>query len=328
MKVSVVIPVYNVLPYLERCVKSVINQTYKDLEIILIDDGSTDGSEILCDKLLEQDARIRVFHQAHMGLSAARNSGIYNALGDYVIFLDSDDKWLVPDGLEQMLPKGGKLTDLVVFKSVDFWKNGRHIYKKDYDTDTICRLPDASAVFSYLVKKQQFEVSACFLLTRRKLLIDNEIYFPIGLISEDVYWSLHLWQHVHSVSFLNLDFYGYFHRTDSLSRNISIETYYSYDKIFLYWKEQCNHGCVNALPIRYYLANLWITRGYKYYQLEAAYKSDALAFLHRHADLLDYAASPKAKRVALFVKSIGVKNTTFILGIYWRLRTWYEGYTV
>ena len=89
--VSVIIPVYNVRPYLNECVDSVINQTYKKLEIIIIDDGSTDGSENLCDLYSKKDNRIRVIHQENRGLSAARNAGLDIMTGDAVAFLDSDD---------------------------------------------------------------------------------------------------------------------------------------------------------------------------------------------------------------------------------------------
>lgn len=328
MTVSVVIPVYNVFPYLERCIQSVLNQTYKDLEIILIDDGSTDESGALCDKYANQDTRIHAFHQKNMGLSAARNAGIRNSSGDYIVFMDSDDEWLIPNGIEQMLQKKEKLTDLIFFKQVDFWKDGRRVTTKDYDVNYLSNLPDAQAVFSHLVVTQCLEVSACFLLVRRQLLVDNNIYFPIGYISEDIYWSFHLWQYAHDVTFHNLDFYGYYHRKDSLSRTVTIRVYNSYDKIFSFWKEQCNSGCVNAMPIRFYLANLWITRGYKYHMLKAVDKPEALTFLHRHVDLLNYAATPKTKKVAMLVKSVGIKNTVVVLGIYWRLRTWYEGHLV
>ena len=84
--VSVIIPVFNVYSYLEECIISVINQTYKKLEIILIDDGSTDGSEKLCDVYSEKDDRIQVIHQENQGLSAARNAGLDAAKGDYISF--------------------------------------------------------------------------------------------------------------------------------------------------------------------------------------------------------------------------------------------------
>ena len=90
-KISVIVPVYNVEQYLERCVESIINQTYKNLEIILVDDGSTDNSGKLCDELAKKDNRIKVIHKENGGLSDARNRGIEEAAANIVGFIDSDD---------------------------------------------------------------------------------------------------------------------------------------------------------------------------------------------------------------------------------------------
>lgn len=89
--ISIIIPVYNVEAYLERCVESVVHQTYANIEILLVDDGSTDGSGSLCDEWERKDCRVRVFHKANGGVSSARNLGLKYALGDYVLMLDSDD---------------------------------------------------------------------------------------------------------------------------------------------------------------------------------------------------------------------------------------------
>ena len=89
--ITIIIPVYNTEKYLKKCVMSIVNQTYKNLEIILIDDGSTDSSPMICDTLAEKDNRITVIHQANGGLSSARNTGLDNMHGDYVMFVDSDD---------------------------------------------------------------------------------------------------------------------------------------------------------------------------------------------------------------------------------------------
>lgn len=323
--VSVVVPVYNVAPYLERCVRSVLRQTYKELEVILVDDGSTDGSGELCDQLASTDTRIHVVHQKNQGLSGARNTGIRQATGEYMAFIDSDDEWLFDDGLEKLLKTTSDNKDLIIFKGVNIWKDGRRTPFGDYDVAHISQLPDAQAVFSHLVETQLFQMSACFLLVRRKLLTDNELFFPQGLISEDVQWSLILWQHVHSVYVTNLEFYGYCHRENSITTSTSIRVDESYDKIFTYWKEQCDKGCINATAIRIYLCDLWVSRGYCYYKLNAEEKTVAYGILHRHSDLLRYAVTPKSRRVAKMSKVLGVRPTLVALGWYWQLRNLIKG---
>ncbi len=109
MKISVIVPVYNKEKYLERCVKSLLSQTYENIEIVLVNDGSTDNSGILCDKLKSEDTRIRVIHKENGGLSSARNAGIKVATGDYVGFVDSDDS--VDENMYESLLNSAKKYD-------------------------------------------------------------------------------------------------------------------------------------------------------------------------------------------------------------------------
>lgn len=100
--ISVIVPVYNTAAYLEFCLKSLLEQTYTNLEVILVDDGSTDGSGKICDEAAVNDRRVRVIHQKNSGVSAARNTGLHYSTGDYITFADPDD-WLVPDAYSQMV---------------------------------------------------------------------------------------------------------------------------------------------------------------------------------------------------------------------------------
>lgn len=100
--ISVIVPVYNAEKYLHQCVNSVLDQTFTDFELLLIDDGSTDSSGVICDKYATEDNRIRVFHKENGGVSSARNLGLDNAKGEYLIFLDADDYWCDLTALEQM----------------------------------------------------------------------------------------------------------------------------------------------------------------------------------------------------------------------------------
>lgn len=101
-KISVIVPVYNVEPYLRKCLDSIVGQTYRNLEIILVDDGSTDGSGAICEEYAEKDARVRTFHQKNFGVSSARNRGLAAATGEFIGWVDSDD-WIEPDMYEYLL---------------------------------------------------------------------------------------------------------------------------------------------------------------------------------------------------------------------------------
>ncbi len=321
MEISVVIPVYNVKIYLERCVNSVLRQTYKDLEIILVDDGSTDGSGGLCDKITTKDKRIRVIHQKNQGVSAARNTGIREATGKYIIFMDSDDLWLIDDGLETVMSYCDETTDLICFKVVDIWKDGHKSLSPDYDLEIISRQQNTQALFSYLIKSQALRLTAWIVVVRRQILIDYQIYFPSHIIGEDFFWQMLLWQHVHSVRMANINLYGYWHRQDSITATpAAIWSYQEYDKIFTYWKEQHQQGCINGDIILAFLANIWINRGYMFYKLKDTDKPIALEILRKHANLLNYAASPKAKRIAKLSNLLGLNGTIRILSLYWQLR--------
>lgn len=128
-KFTVIIPVYNVAAYLAKCIDSVLKQEFKQYEVILIDDGSTDESGTICDKFAEQDKRIVVIHQKNKGLSAARNIGIENAKGEYILFLDSDDYWHDSSALNIIYSRlNVSNADILSFNYMSFITN-----KKEYN---------------------------------------------------------------------------------------------------------------------------------------------------------------------------------------------------
>lgn len=124
-KVSVIVPIYNVEPYIEKCVRSIISQSYQNLEIILVDDGSKDNSSVICKSLSENDKRVLIIHQGNMGLSGARNTGIKAASGEYCMFVDGDD-WLDLDCIEKTVKEIEKGYEAILFP-----------YKKEYDSGSM-----------------------------------------------------------------------------------------------------------------------------------------------------------------------------------------------
>ena len=178
--VSVVIPVYNVIQYLTLCLDSVLSQTYRNLDILLIDDGSTDGSSKICDEYAKRDGRIRVFHTTNHGLSAARNLGIENATGEFLMFIDSDD-WVEKNAVEILLELSMKTTsDIAVACFYREFTNTSSQKKQCYETQVVQGMDIlslfASGMLSNVVWNKLYR-KACFRETR----------FPDGHVFEDVF---------------------------------------------------------------------------------------------------------------------------------------------
>lgn len=319
-RLSVVIPVFNVDRYLRKCVDSVLAQQIptSDYEIILVDDGSTDECPAMCDALSASHSNIRTIHQQNGGLSAARNAGLRAAEGEYVAFLDSDDQWLQPNGIKCMLAAlASQPIDIVLFKRVDIYPN-RENHERDYDTAFIST-HSAEDVFRHLVVTQRFNMSACFQLIRRTLLIENDLFFPVGMLSEDVDWSMRLWQHVDSVQAINIDMYGYFHREGSITTTYSIRNLRCYDEMFQIWASryaESNGTMRNAQSIMAYLAGMYVSCLYASGMIAPEHRQEMKSILHKHIGLLTFAANRKALRAQRIQSAFGTKILIKIFGWY------------
>lgn len=217
VKVSVVIPVYNVEKYLNECVDSVLNQTYSSYEIILVDDGSTDSSGSICDSYVIKDSRIRVFHKANGGLSSARNAGLEIAVGKYVYFLDSDD-YISDQTLEKLVEVAEKdNSDIVFFDAVSFADaednfkvSQNYIRKQNYKTGK------GTAVFSEMQKNDEFHSAVPLLFIKKDLLEQNDIYFIDGIYYEDMLFTYQVFCCSRVVSQIKEAFYHRRYRKNSI----------------------------------------------------------------------------------------------------------------
>ena len=181
--ISVIVPVYNVEQYLERCINSIVNQTYKNLEIILIDDGSTDSSGSICDTLCTSDNRILVIHQDNGGISCARNTGIDHSRGKYVTFVDSDD-WIDIRMIEKLYSRIIKDNSQIAFCNFAYVdQQGNEYYDESDKTDHI--LDENQFWHDYYLKKND----TCYIVSWAKLIrrdvFANGIRFRVGKIHED-----------------------------------------------------------------------------------------------------------------------------------------------
>lgn len=213
-KISVIVPVYNVEDYLPRCVDSILTQTYQNLEIILVDDGATDGSGQICDEYAGKDPRIKVIHKENGGLSSARNAGIDAASGTYFAFVDSDD-WIEPDAYEAMLTQMKK-HDVKLVCAGRFDINGSTGEKKPglcpKQTECISAEEMAGRIFLW----DGCDSSVCDKLFHKSLL--ETFRFPLGQISEDVPVTYKIVLKAERVVMLSKPVYNYFHRQGSISK--------------------------------------------------------------------------------------------------------------
>ena len=220
-RISVIVPVYNTKEYLSQCLDSLLCQTLKDIEIIIIDDGSTDGSDQLCELYASKDKRIKVLHKQNMGLSAARNYGLEIAVADYVMFVDSDD-WVEPNFCETPYRIAVETeTELIVFLRV--W------HDKECVKNQPC-FPNEGFALKKEVLTQWWQITGEIVwnkLYHRRMF--EEIRFPIGRLSEDTAVTYHLIQKANKVYLLNS--FLYHHRENREGSII-------YDKSIKLYKDQ------------------------------------------------------------------------------------------
>ncbi len=213
MLLSVILPIYNVENYLKQCIDSIINQTYKNIEVILVDDGSLDNSGKICDEYELIDDRIKVIHKENGGLSDARNCGVQSATGDYLLFVDSDD--YIDD-----LNFFQRLTDSI---NLNHYPDVITHYRKKYFESTKTTQDFVSPFFdekfkkiasnaekiNYLIKKNSLNIAAWLYVIKRDFFLINELFFKKGIVCEDLEWALRLYSKEPNIIFLDDVVYVY-----------------------------------------------------------------------------------------------------------------------
>jgi glycosyltransferase involved in cell wall biosynthesis len=243
-KISIVIPVYNVEKYIKRCLDSVINQTYKELEIILVNDGSIDNSGNICDEYAKKDERIKVIHKKNGGLSDARNIGIENAVGNYIGFVDSDD-WILPNMYESLLNLCEEHDAQISICNV--FTDENHINANNnfriYDKQTIMELLLKDEVPSY----------ACNKLFKREII--GNLRFTKDKYYEDLFDTYKFFNNANKVVKTEEMYYFYYiNRADSICNNPINELKKSLDSSSAfrerYWFAASNFPNVNNIALK------------------------------------------------------------------------------
>lgn len=254
IKVSIVIPVYNVEKYLERCLFSIVNQTYKEIEIILVNDGSKDNSGAICDQFVKKDSRAKVVHQENRGLSEARNTGLRNVTGDYVMFLDSDD-WLEFDAIEFLLGQAiSQNADMVVggvFRT-------SNVVEHPKNTPVSYLLTQEEYAKRYFkIESQTIEYYVWNKLYRRKVV--EGIEFPSGFFAEDVPTMFRYILNSQTIVVTDKIVYNYFINTSGLTAKFTskhFDVLKGWDLVCQYAKSSNNDRYKEWAQINRYRADL------------------------------------------------------------------------
>lgn len=243
-KISIIVPVYNVESLLELCVESIINQTYSNFEILLIDDGSTDSSGKICDSLKERDKRVNVFHKKNGGLSDARNYGIEHSTGEFYLFIDSDDV-LHPDFCRVLIELQKEYNaDIVSTDLVKFYESEQieEFNKKDYQK-TVTVFYGNEILQEYYnpqdENKTKIYHGLCMKLYRDSLF--SGLRFAVGRLHEDLYITYKLLALAKCFVFVDLPYYYYYQKnTNSITKNYKdknfIDEYDALQEMRLYFQ--------------------------------------------------------------------------------------------
>jgi len=255
-RISVVVPIYKVEKYLDRCVESIVNQTYQNLEIILVDDGSPDNCPAICDDWVGRDSRIKVIHKENGGLSDARNAGMQIATGEYISFIDSDD-YISLDFLETLYYVAyAQNADIVECSVANCYEDNRVDEFKD-DSEIV--LFDTEDALSGLIAENPFHQHVWNKLYRSSIVLS--VPFAVGKLNEDEFWTYQIFGQAKHVAKINKTLYFYLQRSGSImgegynirrldaleaksSRQIYIEE--NYPDLALQAKVDCFNSCIYA----------------------------------------------------------------------------------
>lgn len=301
VRVSVIIPVYNVEKYLEECVESVINNTLRDIEIICVDDGSTDGSAKIIERFAEKDSRVKVISKENGGLSSARNAGMKKATGEYILFLDSDD-YIEPRALEYLYAEAkAENLDQLFFGAKSFYDNADvsgdfHNYSSYYTRKAnYSYVMTGRTMFNIMSENAEFKPSACLQLVRKGFLDENEILFVEGLVYEDNPFTLECLFLSKRVMYKNINLYNRRLRKNSIiTASSGIRSSYNY---------YCVIKAVAKLAVKYNFAadlefyNAFLLQLERFYKVSRRFVNDVSL-----EELLDFICSlPEQEGIEYYI---------------------------
>lgn len=321
MKISVIIPVYNSEKYLSKCVDSILTQSYKDFEVILIDDESTDRSPALCDEYAQNDSRVKVIHKKNGGTADSRNVGLSAVTGDYITFMDNDDYWNSNTCLYNMVQQLTETkADILLHYSTVYWEN-KNIFESPADTcdrDKIVNQPLEQSL-KYIIQSGFLDRAVWSKVIKSSLIKDNQIHFPKGMRNEDTYFTGQLLLHAKSFDYYNDPFYVYRkgHTQAQTSKSLKYSQVHDLQKICTEYIQSVENNPEFSKELKkIYLSYIaypycvWI--GQSHFIKTDAIKADVKE-MRKYSYVINNNYDPYVKLISKVYKLLGFKITSKLL---------------
>lgn len=315
--ISIIIPIYNIKDYLEICIESILNQIHDNFEILLVNDGSTDGSELICKKYEQEYDEIYVINKLNGGLSDARNTGLLNAKGKYILFLDGDDflqENILVDLTKFTLSKDNP--DIVIYDYAKFFQSKNEYNSVDRNIiSEIIGKKNGVNVLKYLLKNEKsFNWFAWQCLYKKDMLMQNNLFFEKGRLYEDVLWLPNVLCKAQSVEYFNKTVYIYrLEREGQITSTVTQKSLIDNVYIPVHWatkldqfeiEKELKELLMNNFTIRYYYS-IWFSGFIEYHERKAV-----VELLKKNKHLLKYSNGAITKITGILVETIGFNNTS------------------
>lgn len=324
LKLSIIIPVYNSEKYLESCVQSIQAQSYKNLEIILVDDESSDGSGAICDRLANEDSRIVVIHKKNGGTASARNTGIDNVTGDYMTFMDNDDYWEGADSISEIMAQLSESgADVLFHENTVYWQDTDKTISPNMSltrSDVVGKPFDVA--LGNVIKSGIFSMFCVWSkVIKTSVVKKNGVRFPDGKRNEDTYFCGKLLLAASSLDLYEKSFYIYRKGHTSAQTTSGIKYNLLRDLQFVCedFVEAVNASDVPAETKDVLLA--YIAYPYSVWMGQSQMVSDAnveedVKVMKKYKYLLDHDVHPSVTKIKLFCKVFGFSLTSKFLAFY------------
>lgn len=326
LRISFIVPVYNVKPYLRQCVESITGQGYDNIEVILVDDESTDGSSALCDELAREYPGIIVVHKKHGGLSRARNAGLEYVTGDYLMYVDSDDFLMSREGLFDKLVETIGLKgypDFLAYNYSCLHRDGKLAKRNAFD-ESVCGALTRDEAIKYLVESGTLPVQAWAKFLKTSFVKAKGLMFIEDRLSEDNPWFIDLLDKADSFAFVNEYIYVYrvsrpgsitnsfsLHYCDSIIVNIG----YQIDRFpSLRFSEKIKDYYLSFIAMGFCSCMMMLNK------LPVSVAEKKWKELRQYDFLLDFDKYNKVHIVNVVRKFIGLNATKWLLQLYGRIR--------